>query len=420
MKRAVVGAARFVARQRRWFPGWLNGAIDWLRWRLPDSWVRAVTGRGGGGVGRKDWEYPAVHVRPDVPESPRRLFIGPSNFAGQGRAWARAVEREVPDVQAICFALEIAGGFSFEDDFHVTPLVYRRNRRWQAEQFAYVQQFTHAIIEAGRPLFADLFHLDPFREAKVLTAAGVRVGMMSHGSDSRIPSHHADRYPWSPYRDKDWAEVPRLQQQASRLVQRLRGFDGPVFVSTPDLLDDLPFAQWCPVVIDPDVWRSDAPVLERERPVVVHAPSNPRVKGSQWVDEALEPLHERGLIEYRRIGRVPAGEMPATYADADIVLEQFRLGSYGVSACEAMAAGRVVVGNVTPVVRDRVRHRTGLDLPIVQAEPSRIGAVVERLVAERATGVATAARGEAFVSQVHDGAFSSNVLRPFLEGVVDE
>lgn len=420
VKRAVVGVARFLSRQRRWFPGWLNDGIDWVRWRLPDSWVRVLTGRGGGGVGRKDWDYPEAHVRPPVPEAECRLFVGPTNFAGQGRAWARAVEREVPGVASICFALEIVGGFSFEDDFHVTPLVYRRNRRWQAEQFAYVQQFTHAIIEAGRPLFADLFHLDPFREAKVLTAAGVRVAMLSHGSDSRIPAHHAERYQWSPYRDKDWTEVARLQQQASRFVQRLRGFAGPVFVSTPDLLDDLPFGQWCPVVVDPAVWETDAPVLERERPVVVHAPSNPRVKGSQFVDEALEPLHERGLIEYRRIGRVPAGEMPALYADADIVLEQFRLGSYGVAACEAMAAGRVVVGNVTPVVRSRVQHRTGLELPVVQAEPTRIGAVVERLVAQREEGVAAAEAGRRFVREVHDGGFSARVLRPFLEAAPDE
>lgn len=414
-KKVVVGSARFLARQRGRFPGWLNRAIDWVRWRLPSSWVGALTGRGGGGVGRKDWEYPEVHVRPPVPTAPRRLFVGPANFAGQGMAWTRAVERTLPDVRGVCFALEITGGFSFPDDFHVPPLVYRRNRRWQAEQFAYVKEFSHVLIEAGRPLFADLFRLDPFREARVLEAAGVRVAMISHGSDSRIPSRHAARFPWSPYRDRDWVEVPRLEAQATRMVQRLRAFTGPVFVSTPDLLDDLPFGLWCPVVVDPEVWRSEAPVLERDVPVVVHAPSNPRVKGSAAVDAALEPLHEKGLVEYRRIGRVPAEEMPALYADADIVLEQFRLGSYGVAACEAMAAGRVVVGNVTPTVRQRVKVRTGLDVPIVQAEPAEIGAVVERLVAERDEARAAARAGVEYVHRVHDGTYSAGVLRPFLE-----
>lgn len=410
-----MACARFLARQRARFPGWLNRGIDWVRWRLPSSWVEAVTGRGGGGVGRKDWDYPAAHERPPVPESPTRLFVGPANFAGQGLAWVRAVERVVPETRGVCFALEITGGFSFPDDFHVPPLVYRRNRRWQAEQFAYVKEFSHVLIEAGRPLFADLFRLDPFREARVLEAAGVHVAMISHGSDSRIPSRHAERYPWSPYRDADWAEVPRLEAQASRLTQRLRAFGGPVFVSTPDLLDDLPFGRWCPVVVDPATWRSEAPVLERERPVVVHAPSNPRVKGSAAVDEALQPLHDSGLVDYRRIGRVPAEEMPALYAEADIVLEQFRLGSYGVAACEAMAAGRVVVGNVTPAVRKRVLAATGLDVPVVQAEPAEIGAVVERLVADREEARAAAAAGVDFVSRVHDGAFAAEVLRPFLE-----
>ncbi len=362
------------------------------------------------------WEYPEVHLRPPVPATDRRLFIGPTNYAGQGYAWARAAERMVPDVGAVCFALEVPGGFDFPDDQHVAPLAYRRNRRWQAEQFAYVQQFSHVVIEAGRPIFADLFHLDVFREARVLAAAGVRVAMMSHGTDTRIPAHHAERFAWSPYRDKDWIEIPRLQHQTTRFVQRLRSFDGPVFLSTPDLFDDVPFGQWCPVVIDPERWSSDEPVLERTVPVVVHAPSKAHVKGTQYVEEALVPLHDAGLIEYRRIERIPAAEMPAAYASADIVMDQFRIGSYGVAACEAMAAGRVVVGNVTETVRERVRHRTGVALPVVQAEPATIRDVVERLVAERDAGVAAAAAGPVFVREVHDGTFSGRVLRPFLEG----
>jgi len=416
-KRLLVRLVRAAARQRAWLPEWVNRGLGWVRWRLPQRWVRIILGPGGGRT--IDWEYPEAHLRPEVPETRRRLFIGPANFAGQGFAWARAVEHDIPDVGAICFALQIEGGFSFPDDFSVPPIVYRKNRRWQAEQFAYVSRFSHVVIEAGRPLFADLFKLDPFREAHELAEVGVRVAMLSHGSDSRNPARHAERYPWSPYRDRDWAEVPRLRRQAKRFVGRLGRFQGPVFVSTPDLLDDLPFGTWCPVVVDPTRWRSPTPVLERERPVVVHVPSNSRVKGSAYVDAAMVPLHDRGLIEYRRIGRVSAAEMPALYRDADVVLDQFRLGSYGAAACEAMAAGRVVVGNVTGVVRERVREITGLDLPIVQAEPSSIAEVVERLVGEPDAGVRAARAGVPFVERVHSGPFSADALRGFLESSAD-
>ena len=414
VRRVTTPLVRMLARSRGRLPGWANGALDWIRWRLPQSWVDTLTGRR---TGRKtDWEYRGVHDRPEVPDTPKRLFIGPANFAGQGFAWARAVEAAMPDVGAICFALQLEGGFDFPDDFHVPPLVYRRNRRWQKGQLGYLTAFTHVIIEAGRPLVADLLHLDPFREAQALSGVGAKVAFLSHGSDTRIPSHHAERFAWSPYRDRDWAEVPRLERQARHLVERLGTFTGDVFVSTPDLLDDLPSATWCPVVVDPARWRSAAPPLERRRPVVVHAPSNSRVKGSDLVDAALGPLHDSGVIEYRRVGRVPAEVMPGLYREADVVLDQFRLGSYGVAACEAMAAGRVVVGNVTDAVRERVQAATGLALPVVQAEPDEITDVVLRLLDERDLGRASAAAGVAFVERVHSGPFAAEALRGFLAG----
>ena len=61
------------------------------------------------------------------------------------------------------------------------------------------------------------------------------------------------------------------------------------------------------------------------------------------------------------------------------MVDQLLLGSYGVFACEAMAAGRVTVGHVA----DHVRDLLPTDLPIVEATPDDLSEVIERLVAER-------------------------------------
>src|SRR5690606_40172359 len=111
-------------------------------------------------------------------------------------------------------------------------------------------------------------------------------------------------------------------------------------VSTPDLLLDAPRAVWLPVVVDPQRWRSENPVLTRARPVVVHVPSNPWLKGSDVVDAELTRLAERGVVDYRRVSGIASAEMPAVLAEADIVVDQLRMGLYGVAACEAMAGGR--------------------------------------------------------------------------------
>ena len=75
--------------------------------------------------------------------------------------------------------------------------------------------------------------------------------------------------------------------------------------------------------------------------------------------------------------------MPEVYGTADIVLDQFALGIYGVAACEALVAGRVVVSHVAEFTRDAVRERTGLELPIVEARADRLESVLRIVVAER-------------------------------------
>ncbi|MGO2739557.1 MAG: glycosyltransferase family 4 protein, partial [Cellulosimicrobium funkei] len=99
---------------------------------------------------------------------------------------------------------------------------------------------------------------------------------------------------------------------------------------------------------------------------------------------------------------------------ADVVLDQFALGSYGVAACEAMAAGRVVVSHVSDQVRDEVRRSTGTDLPVVQAEAGSLRAVLLRLLDDRDAARDAASRGPELVRRLHDGRAAAAALAPFL------
>jgi hypothetical protein len=244
----------------------------------------------------------------------------------------------------------------------------------------------------------------------VLRRAGLEVGLVAHGSDIRLPSRHAALYPTSPFEHpaaEQAAFVQRLETRARRLGRLIGEFDGPTFVSTPDLLDFAPRARLLPVVVDPDVWATDRPVLARRRPVVLHAPGNPFMKGSALLDPALEALDERGLIEYRRVAGVPPAEMPALVADADVLVDQVVLGLYSATAVQGMAAGRLVIAHVP----DRVRARVpGGAVPIADATADSIVELLEHVVAEPDTFVEVAAQGPAFARRVHDGRESARVL----------
>lgn len=359
-------------------------------------------------------EYRDVGVTA-VPDARRRLLIGPVNSAGQGYAWAESAMR-LPDAAAASIMYRGADdvlGFTAHHVIPVSALI--SNGRWRtAQQQAILSGFTHAIIESGRPIFEP--DGDVLAQIRRLEHAGIRVALLWHGSDIRLPSIHAAAETDSPFAH-GYPDTEVLERIASA-NQELGAAAGVVqFVSTPDLLAFVPGAHWLPVVVDADGWAAAAgtPALTRARPVVVHAPSRAGLKGGERVSAAMRALEAEGLIEYRELHGVPAAQMPALYGDADIVLDQFLIGSYGVAACEALAAGRLVVGHVADEVRSAVRSASGQELPIVQSWVAELGDVVSELVSDRAGSAAKAAAGVGFVRAVHDGALSAQVLRGFLD-----
>jgi len=341
-----------------------------------------------------------------------RLGIGPRNMAGQAWAWARAVERWAGGVDTESFALERNSPLVFPADLHI-PAVSWKDLDWQ---FARVRQvfdrYTHLLLESGTGVFGTLNGGTFTSDLPALRAHGLSVAVVMHGSEARSPRLHRELEPWSPFVGDVLDPGLPAQEVVDRLLWAVQAFDGPRFVSTLDLLDYVPDAAWLPVVIDPGLWRCDRGPLERARPVVVHAPSHTVLKGSAHADAVGEELAARGVIEYRRLRDVPPADMPAALADADVVLDQFALGDYGVLACQAMAAGRVVVGHVA----DRVRKRLPAELPIVQATPADLRDVLLRIVEERDAARATAAEGVEFVRAYHDGRHAVAQLRPFLTG----
>jgi hypothetical protein len=349
-----------------------------------------------------------------VPDAAVRLLVGPANSAGQGWQWARAVERVHPDAGAVAMTVERSDdAYRFTVDQSVPLAAYRWSRSWtRAQRTTIVTRFTHVLAESGRQLLGDT-RATPLAELRSIRAAGVAVGLVFHGSDIRSPRRHAASTPWSPFHDA-WKLTPSLELRArenARLVTRL---GAPSFVTTPDLLDDLPTAHWLPVVVDPGPWIPSRPALSGDVLIVGHAPSSGHLKGTELIEPVLEALHAEGVIDYRRIVGVPASEMPARFSEVDVVLDQFRIGAYGVAAVEAMNAGRAVIARIEPRVRERIRAATGRELPILDADPDTLEAVLRGIAADRSAARAAASAGSDYARAVHGGAMSVGVLEALL------
>lgn len=392
-------AAAWAIRHRSKLPAWAQRLMESAA-RNPDGFMGRLTGRllGGGDA-----------PNTTAPEADVRVYIAPTNYAGQGYLWARALEAADDRIGARNMAISLPGDYAFEADTPVPIAAFNSSAEWGELEWEAAQRFTHVLVEAERPMFGRRFGHDLRAEVAALEAAGVSVAYICHGNDIRDPDRHAALTPWSLFPDDPRTDFFRSEARANLAL--LTELGGPVFVSTPDLSADVPHASWCPVIVDLVRFGGETPpVFARDRVSIVHASSDPFGKGSDYIEPALEPLIASGLVDYRLVTSTPAAQMPSVFASADIVIDQFRAGSYGVAACEAMASGRVVVGHVMPVAREFIARQTGLELPIVEATPDTLRTVVEELAADPARAREIAEAGRRYVSAVHSGAESARAL----------
>lgn len=90
-------------------------------------------------------------------------------------------------------------------------------------------------------------------------------------------------------------------------------------------------------------------VQENHLPIkIVHAPTNKSVKGSVYFENAIEKLKQKYNITYQRIEKTDHENAISIYSEADIVLDELIIGTYGSLTMECMAMGRCVVTFINP------------------------------------------------------------------------
>lgn len=343
----------------------------------------------------------------------RRLLIGPRNSAGQGYRWSRAVERHLRDAAGHNFRDQVEAN-PFALDYRVERPTFNTDKVWAKNFERFVaRNYTHVLFESNEPLFGAQ-KVGARSDIRTMRVAGLRVGILAHGSDVRIPSVHTAREKWAQYQHMDPVLVAKLEEIATANVKAFVDFDGPTFVSTLGLLEFVPDAIWCPVVVEAELWKTDRPLLEATVPVVAHIPSSGQ-KGSAWIDPILHGLADHGLIEYLRLEGVRRDDMPAHVGRCDILVEQFGIADYSTAAVEAMAGGRLVISRVADAVRERVFDRTGRDLPIIEANPETLESVILAQLDDRDAAREFAAQGPGFVAEVHDGRMSAAALAALID-----
>jgi hypothetical protein len=314
--------------------------------------------------------------------------IGPTNAGGQAFRLAKALRRHGIDAESFAIVYQHPEPLRFEVDRIIAKGEWA-GAAWRT----YLRRFTHLLSWNG---------LSPVGPGRWWSDEPGPSAVVFRGSELRNPKHHARLEAWSPFKHRDEL-TDKLQARNDRLRHRLRRHPPALaYVATLEMRAYLPRARWLPIIADPVEGQR---LLARKRPVVLHMPTNDQLKGSRYVDA----LSADGFT-LRRPSLLRPEQALAAIAASDIVIGGLVLGDYGGTEIQAMAAGRVVVGNVS----DRVRQQMPVKVPIVQATPDTLPKVLAAILADRPRYREIGEAGRGFAERFHDGRYSVGQLADFL------
>jgi glycosyltransferase involved in cell wall biosynthesis len=141
------------------------------------------------------------------------------------------------------------------------------------------------------------------------------------------------------------------------------------------------------------------PELAKKKPLIVHSPSAINAKGTNFILPVIEELKQDLDFEFVLLHNIPRKEVLDTIKNADIIIDQLIIGSYGMAAVEAMAHGKPVLSYLMPAVFD-----AGIpeDCPIVNTNIDNLKINLKRLITDVQYRYDTGVKSRAYVEQYND------------------
>ncbi|MCX7670987.1 MAG: hypothetical protein N2439_13060 [Anaerolineae bacterium] len=339
-----------------------------------------------------------------------RVLHLPLNIASQASVTVRALRHLGVDARGLVVS---PAAIQSADELEVIPIAARPRWRRLADALRHLPYVFAAIR------WADVLHWHygttalPFRLdlhwARALRKPGV---VEFWGSDVRIPEVEARDNPYYARLGADYEYARAESAAGSRRTQELFARAGMACVISchslrPHLQADL-FPQ--PYFVRQRVWLPDfaprPPDSDNRRPLLVHSPSAPIAKGTPAVLAAVEKLQGRYAFDFRLIQNMPRPEALRVVRAADIYLDQFVLGGYGLAALEAMAFAKPVVLYVKP----SLLAQYPADLPVVNATQENLAEVLASLLADGTLRREAGLRSRAYVERYHDAMAAAQQL----------
>ena len=264
--------------------------------------------------------------------------------------------------------------------------------------------FFFSPVRAGFPIGYDLL---------ALKALGKRVCVHFRGSEVRLRSRFLELNPYAYDIESDSETGAKFSEAAQiEYIKTVSAFADRVFVVDPELQTYVPHATIVERAIDLSEWRYVG-VADRERPLIVHAPSRRGTKGTNQILSAVEELQAEGYeFDFTLVEGLTNQEARKVYESADIVIDQMRIGWHGVLSVEAMALGKAVIC----YIRDDLVHHLGEKPPLEVSNLDRLKTDLVKLITDKAYRMDLGRKAHDYCQRVH----SADVIASKLAGIYQD
>lgn len=275
-------------------------------------------------------------------------------------------------------------------NFDLYPLAVREKKRK-----AYFQKVME-MYDVYHFHFGETFFPDK-SDLKILKSKGKKMIVHHRGSETRLLS--VARSFNNPYvRVKpSWSEK-KIHAHLKKLATYIDEAIVPDHEILPYVEKYYKKVHVVPYAIDVSSLNPQYP-LSHANPLIVHAPSNRDIKGTDYIIAAVNRLKKEGLtFRFKLVENLPHKIAQQLYQQSTIIIDQIQIGSYANLSMEAMAMGKPVVC----FIRDDLRQTFPQDLPIVSANPDTIYSVLKDLLNQPDLWPSLGMKGRRYVEENHN------------------
>jgi glycosyltransferase involved in cell wall biosynthesis len=276
--------------------------------------------------------------------------------------------------------------------------------------FNWGQSFTGYLQHSGRWLLRSFAYCD----LAILKLLGKKIIVFVVGNDIRSPRllieemKQAGLTQHAKYAAAELdMNTPESEEIRSEKAKRIERYADHIFTRSDcaQFLKRDYYPLWLPVDLE------SLRFSEKENSnsiVVLHAPSEPRVKGTKYVLEAVERLKREGFtFQFDLCSSMKNSEIMEKLGSAQIAIDQLILPGYGLFAVEAMGSGCAVLGSAVPGY-----NGFPAELPIMTTTPDTIYKHLKLLLEDRELRTRMSLEGRAYAQKYHDHKkVSKNFLR---------